>query len=80
MSSYAPESTQQAVSMLLYRDSLPVCARVISWETEWRLVNINLAEAVVLDCDRFIVASCVLPLILRCFLSTLVCVLASMKC
>ena len=56
-----------------------MCALVIAWETECRAVNRNLAEAVVSDFARFIVASFVLPLILRCFLSTLVGVIASVK-
>ena len=48
-------------------------------ETEWRAVDRNIAEAVVLDCAHFIVASCILPLVLRCFFSTAVVVLASVK-
>ena len=54
-------------------------ARVIAWDTEWRAVDKNIAEAVVSDCAQFIVASFVLPLILHCFLSTLVGVLTSVK-
>ena len=79
MSSDAPDSAQHDVSVLLYRDILSVCARFISWETEWRAVDRNLAEAAVSDCACFIVASCVLPLFLHCFFSTLVGVLASFK-
>ena len=54
-------------------------SRVIAWDTEWRSVDRKLAEVVVSDCARFIVASLVLPLILRCFLSTLVGVIVSVK-
>ena len=36
-------------------------------------------EAVVSECARFIVASCVLTLVLRCYFNTLVGVLASVK-
>ena len=79
MSSDAPESVQRDVSVLLYRDILSVCAQVIAWKTEWRAVNRNPADSVVLDCARFIVASCVLPLVLHCFFSTLVGVLAIFK-
>ena len=79
MSSDAPESAQHYVPVLLYRAILSVCARVIAWETEWRAVDRNLAGAVVSDCACFIVASCVLPLMLRCFLSSLVGVLVSVK-
>ena len=50
MSSDAPESAQNAVSVLLYRDILSVCARVLAWETEWRAVDRTLAEAVVFYC------------------------------
>ena len=42
-------------------------------------VDRNLAEAVVLDCAHFIVARCVLPLVLRFFFSTLVGVIASVR-
>ena len=52
-------------------------ARVMACETEGRAVNRNLAEAMVSDFDRFIIASCVLPLVLHCFFSTLVGVVAS---
>ena len=79
MSSNDPESAQHAVSVLLYRAILSVCARVIAWEPEWRAVDRNLSESVVSDCACFIVASYVLPLILRFFLSTLVGVLDSVK-
>ena len=56
-----------------------MCARVITWETDWRVVDRNLVEAVVSECARFIVASCVLPLILRYFLRSLAGVLVSVK-
>ena len=79
MPSDAPEYAQHAVSVLLYRDILSVCAWVIAYETEWRAVDRNLEEAVVSDCARFIVASCVLPLVLRCFFSALVGVIANIK-
>ena len=79
MSSDDPESAQHAVSLLLYMAIFLVFARVIAWKTEWRAVDRNRAEAVVLDCARFIVVSFVMPLILRCFLSPLVGVLASVK-
>ena len=79
MSSDTIESAQHDVSLLLYRAIWSVCATVIAWENEWRAVNRNLAEAVVSDCDRFIVASFVLSLILRCFFSILVSVIASVK-
>ena len=53
--------------------------RVIAWDTEWTSVDRKRAEAVVLDCACFNVGILVLPLILRCFLSILVGVLASVK-
>ena len=52
---------------------------MISWNNEWRAVDRNLAEAILPDFDRFIFASLVLPLILRCFFSTLDGVLTSLK-
>ena len=52
---------------------------MVSWYTELRTVDRNRAEAVLLDCARFIVASLVLPLILRFLFSTLVGVLNSVK-
>ena len=67
------------MSVLLYRDILSVCAQFMAWETEWRVVYRNLAEAIVLYFACFTVASCVLPLVLRCFFSTLVGALASVK-
>ena len=79
MSSDYPESTQHAVSLLLYIAIVLVFAWVIAWDTEWRSVNRKQGEAVLLDRDRFIVAIFVLPLILHFFLSTLGCVLASVK-
>ena len=54
-------------------------ARVMACETEWREVDRNLADAVVSDWGLFIVASCVLPLFLLCFFSTLIGVLYSVK-
>ena len=48
-------------------------------DTEWRAVDRNLLEAVVSDCDIFVVVSCVLRLVPRCFFSTLVGVLASVE-
>ena len=57
MSSDAPESAQHAVSLLLYISILLMYARVIAWYTEWRAGDRKRAEAVVSDCDRFIVAS-----------------------
>ena len=70
MSSDAPESTQQAVSVLLYRAILSVLAHVMACETEWREVDRNLAEAVVLECARFIFGSFVRRRVLHCFFST----------
>ena len=52
---------------------------MIAWDTEWRAVDRNLSEAVSSDCTRFIVASHVLTLILRCLFSTLGGVLTSLK-
>ena len=46
-------------------------------ETEWRAVDRNISEAVMSDCARFMVTSCVLTLVIRCFFSTLVGVLSS---
>ena len=70
MSSDAPESAQQSVYFWLYIAILWLLALVIAWETEWSAVERNLAEAVVLDWARFIVASLVLPLIFAAFLAT----------
>ena len=53
--------------------------QVIAWYNEWRSVDRNRSEAVLSDFARFIVASLVLPLILRCFFSTLGGVLTSIK-
>ena len=50
---------------------------MIACDTEWRVVDRNREEAVVSDCDIFIVASCVLSIFLRCFFSTLFGVLTS---
>ena len=52
---------------------------MMACETEWREVDKNLAEAVVFDCDIFILSMCVLRLVLRCLFSNLVGVLASVK-
>ena len=79
MSSDAPESAQYAASLLLYIAILLMLARVIAWDTEWREVNRKLAEAVLLDCARFIFVIIVLTLIIRFFFSTLDSVLASVK-
>ena len=53
---------------------------VIAWDTDWRKVDRKRAEYFISDYAQFIVASIVLPFILRCFLSTLAGVLASVKC
>ena len=74
-----PESAQHTVFLLLYIAILLVFARVIAWDTEWRAVDRNRAEDVLSDCARFIVASIVLPLILRLFCSTFGGVLASVR-
>ena len=50
-----------------------------AWDTEWREVYRNLDEAVLSDCARLIVASLVMPIILRCFFRTLVGVITSVK-
>ena len=52
---------------------------MMACDTEWRVVDKNLAEAVVSNCDLFIIASCVLRLVLRRFFSTLVGVLDIVK-
>ena len=52
---------------------------MIAWDTEWRVVDRNRAEAVLLDYACLVVASLVLPLILRCFFSTLGGVITSVK-
>ena len=44
---------------------------MIAWDNEWGAVERNLAEAVVSDWNFWIFASLVLPLIFRCFFSTL---------
>ena len=49
----------------------------MAYVTDWREVDRHLVEDVVSDCAFFIVASCVLRLVLRYFFSTLVGVLAS---
>ena len=64
---------------LLYRAILLVWAWMMACDTEWKAVDKNLEEDVVSDCDRFIVARCVLRLVLRRFFSTLVGVLASVN-
>ena len=58
---------------------MSVWERVMACDAKWRAVYRNLAEAVVLYCACFIVASCVLPLFLHYVFSTLVGVLASVK-
>ena len=67
------------MSLLLYIAILWLFAPVIAWDTEWRAVDRNLAEAVLSDCARLMVTSLFLPLILRCFFSTLGGVLTSLK-
>ena len=52
---------------------------MVECNTELRAVDKNLADYVLSDCDIFIVASCVLRLVLRHLFSTLVGVLASVK-
>ena len=79
MSSNDPESAQHDVYLLLYIAILLVLARVIAWDTKWRAVDRNQAEAVLSECACFIVASLVLPLILRFYFIDLVRVLASVK-
>ena len=64
---------------MLYIAILLVFVRIIAWDTEWRAVDRKRAEDVLSDCARFIVASLVLPLILRFFFSTLGGVLSSVK-
>ena len=71
MSSDAPEFAHQAVYFLLYIAILWLFALVIAWETEWSAVERNLAEDVVSDWARLIVASLVLILIFRCLFSNL---------
>ena len=79
MSSDAPESAQQAVYFLLYIAILWLFALVIAWDTERSAVDRNLAEAVMSDWARLIVASRVLPLIFCCFFSSLGGVLTSVN-
>ena len=67
------------MSLLLYIAILLVFAQVIAWDTEWRAVDRNQAEAVLSDCACLIIASLVLPLIVCFFFSTLVGALASVK-
>ena len=52
---------------------------MIAWDTEWGEVDRNQYEAVLSDHAPFIVASLFLPLILRCFFSTLGGVITSVK-
>ena len=52
---------------------------MIAWDTEWRAVDRNLAEAFLSDCDSLIVAILALPLISRCFFSNLGDVLTSVN-
>ena len=49
----------------------------MAFETDCRAVYRNLAEDVVSNCYCFMVSGCVLPLVLRCFFSTLAGALAS---
>ena len=79
MSSDAPESEHHYVSDLLYRAIFSVWARIMVCDTAWRAVDKNIVEAVVSDCALFIVAICVLHLVLRLLFRTLVGVLASVK-
>ena len=79
MSPDAPESSHHDVSLLLYIVILLVFAQVIAWDAEWRAVDRKRVEAVVSDCACFIVTSLGLPIILRCFLSTLCGVLSSVE-
>ena len=71
MSSDDLEFAQQSVSFLFYILIMWLLALVIAWYIERSAVESNLAEAVVSDCAFCIVAILVLPLILRCFFSTL---------
>ena len=64
---------------LLYIAILRLFAQVIAWDTEWRAVDRNRAEAVLLDCACFIVASLVLTLILRFLFSNVGGVLTSVN-
>ena len=50
---------------------------MMACDTEWRVIDKNISEAVVSESALFIVASCVLHLVLRCFFSTLFGVLDS---
>ena len=70
MSSDDPDYAHHAMYLFLYIAIFLVFARVIAWDTEWRAVDRKQAEAVLSECARFIVASLVLPLILRFFLNT----------
>ena len=79
MSSDATDYAQHVMSLFLYIAILLVFTWVIAWETKWRVVNRNRAEAILLDCARFIVASLVLPLILSFLFSNLGGVLASVR-
>ena len=79
MSLEASESAQYAVSELVYRDILLLWAHIMDFENERRAVNRNLVEAIVFDCSLFIVTSCVLNIVLRLLLNTLVGVIASVE-
>ena len=79
MYSDSPESSQKAVSLLLYIAIFLVFERVIAWDTEWREVYRKRADAVLSDCTHSIVASLVLLLILRFLFSTLGGVIGSVK-
>ena len=71
MYSDAPEFAQQSVSFLLYIVILRLLDLVIAWDIERSAVEKKLAEAVVSDWARCIVASLVLPLMFCCFFCTL---------
>ena len=59
------------MSFLLYIAILWIFDLVIAWDTECSAIERNLYEAVVSDWSLCIVVSLVLPLIFRCFFSTL---------
>ena len=50
---------------------------MMAYDTEWRVIDKNLAEAIVYDYALFIVEICFLRLVLSCFFRILVGVLAS---
>ena len=79
MSLGAPDSEHHSVSELLYRAILLVWAWMMACDTEWRVFDKNMVEAVFYNCAIFILVSCVLCLVLRLFFITLVGVLDSSK-